>query len=345
MNDKEKKILESLSKHLGVENIAPKVTMSDEEKQLKEQRFLDRFSKILGEKKEPEVLEEKTFVDAALANAKTETQPIFTPVETQPKLPEKDFVTKSVEALSKTTKKIDASAEPSDPVAKEIAVLKKSVLDLHHFASRISQMGGGGEVNLRYLDDVARNTIADGLYLRYDAATKKFIFDNSALLTQTAFISTYYSGANVACTNTAAVYIVPNGISADGRNNISIGSNNDFVIEKEGHYVINYSIQYYNTGNDSADVYVWLRKNGQDLADSSSIFTVHAKNNANIPGKLIAVSPLYFEGAIGDSIQVATTVPASSNVSIITTPAITANSTIANIPRTPATIFTVTQVA
>ncbi|UTS51978.1 hypothetical protein [Synechococcus phage BUCT-ZZ01] len=35
---------------------------------------------------------------------------------------------------------------------------------------------GSGEVNLRYLDDVNASTIADGLFLRYDAATKKFVF-------------------------------------------------------------------------------------------------------------------------------------------------------------------------
>ena len=36
--------------------------------------------------------------------------------------------------------------------------------------------GGGGEVNLRWLDDVDYTTIADGLFLRYSAEKKKFEF-------------------------------------------------------------------------------------------------------------------------------------------------------------------------
>jgi hypothetical protein len=190
MNNKEKRILESLSKHLQVENVvSPSISVSDEEKRLKEERLLRKWGKLLGESEhesiveeaqpEPEVLVEKSFVDAALDNAKTVTQPVFSPVEKQPEIPEKDFVSKSVEILSRTTKKTDdLPVNSNDPIRNEINQLKKTVMDLHHFSSRISQMGGGGEVNLRYLDDVNRSSIADGLYLRYDSATKKFVFDD-----------------------------------------------------------------------------------------------------------------------------------------------------------------------
>lgn len=42
--------------------------------------------------------------------------------------------------------------------------------------AQISALGGGGEVKLRMLDDVARSTIADGLNLQYNATSKKFEF-------------------------------------------------------------------------------------------------------------------------------------------------------------------------
>jgi hypothetical protein len=62
---------------------------------------------------------------------------------------------------------------------KEMEIVKQSLREVHNFASRISQMGGGGEVNMRYLDDVNRSTMTpsnDNWVLEYDATTKKAQF-------------------------------------------------------------------------------------------------------------------------------------------------------------------------
>jgi LysM repeat protein len=65
-------------------------------------------------------------------------------------------------------------AQPQKDLAQEIKYLREWV-------SRIAATGpGGGEVNLRYLDDINRSTIQDGYFLRYDASTKKFVFDQVA---------------------------------------------------------------------------------------------------------------------------------------------------------------------
>ena len=47
---------------------------------------------------------------------------------------------------------------------------------LSRIQTQLSTIGGGGEVNFRMLDDVDRSTIADGLNLRYNAASTKFDF-------------------------------------------------------------------------------------------------------------------------------------------------------------------------
>jgi hypothetical protein len=48
---------------------------------------------------------------------------------------------------------------------------------LEQAIGRIAATGpGGGEVNLRWLDDIDRSTIADGLFLRYNESNKKFDF-------------------------------------------------------------------------------------------------------------------------------------------------------------------------
>jgi hypothetical protein len=41
---------------------------------------------------------------------------------------------------------------------------------------QLSSLGGGGEVKLRMLDDVDRSSIADGLFLKYQASSNKFVF-------------------------------------------------------------------------------------------------------------------------------------------------------------------------
>ena len=66
----------------------------------------------------------------------------------------------------------------SDKVAPELRAVTEKIKFLEQWISKINNAGpGGGEVNLRYLDDVARETIADGRWLKYDASRKKFVFD------------------------------------------------------------------------------------------------------------------------------------------------------------------------
>ena len=98
----------------------------------------------------------------------------------EPELPKKDIVNRSVEMLSKVSQKDIQKAADTLPTGtqKELDIIKKSIADLHRFASRHSQLGGGGEVKLARLDDVNSTTIADHLYLRYDAASKMFVFDS-----------------------------------------------------------------------------------------------------------------------------------------------------------------------
>lgn len=66
-----------------------------------------------------------------------------------------------------------------DPVNKNLEAIQAKMKFLEQAIGRIAAAGpGGGEVNLRFLDDVARDTIADGRWLKYDATRKKFIFDD-----------------------------------------------------------------------------------------------------------------------------------------------------------------------
>lgn len=457
----------------------------------------------------------------------------------EPELPVKDIVTKGVEFLAKTKPQNIQQAADSLPsgVRKELDIIKKSITDLHRFASRQSQMGGGGEVNLRFLDDVDRSTIYQGHFLTYDNSTKKFVFsqiaegnvdlshidqslmpgangvynlgsptdywsnvyadtlfldggglnangsfgsngqtltsngtsvywktptpptdflhlttsiipntDNSYTLGNTSnrwqsvhigpgtlfiqdqsnsalnaaltvnngvlqingtdqlqvgqlkfvnntiqsttsnvnieigqttdtanlvidrnmvmangksitfgdnttqntayipasYISTYYGGANVVVANTAQTYIVPIGTQIDGNRNITVGTNNAFVISHTGKYLINYSVQYENSDSSQNDIYVWVNQNNAPLANSSTIFTAPPRKNPSITGKIVAVSPIFLSANSGDKIQIMTAAPdaPASTISICSFAART-NPTI---PVTPAVLITIQEV-
>ena len=65
---------------------------------------------------------------------------------------------------------------PDKPAA-ELKAITDKIRYLEQWIGKIAAHGpGSGEVNLRYLDDVARDTIQDGYYLAYNADTKKFEF-------------------------------------------------------------------------------------------------------------------------------------------------------------------------
>jgi len=64
-----------------------------------------------------------------------------------------------------------------DLVDKNVEDIRNKIKFLEQAIGRIAAAGpGGGEVNLRWLDDVDRSTITDGWYLRYSATKKKFEF-------------------------------------------------------------------------------------------------------------------------------------------------------------------------
>ena len=180
MNEKEQKLLDSWSRLLGNPEVSDSTFEKIEkniQKKERERKLLESFEnallgikpvkvidhepiKVIEQPAIQEILDleeikeikedtpvEESFVDARNSTTRQITQPVNTPVEKQPQLPD-DFVSKSVEAISKSIDKIPADELPKDEVPpafrKEMDLLKKSVLDLHQFASRISQMGGGG---------------------------------------------------------------------------------------------------------------------------------------------------------------------------------------------------------
>ena len=196
-------IFTDLSKDIG------KLIADEKKKTLEEEQLLNRFATILNKideikETQPEaipIIEPVVIVEEVVV----EKSAILAPPETP-----------SLAAIA--AKQIKAEAPPSMFVQPEPPLVSRDIRDiqgklkmLEGWVSKIAMAGpGGGEVNLRYLDDVARDTIADGKWLRYDASRKKFIFDdinpgeivnNTTIVTGDTYVvsdTDWYIGVNYA---------------------------------------------------------------------------------------------------------------------------------------------------
>ena len=85
-----------------------------------------------------------------------------------------------IEKLKEQPVTVKEDADPLLPLEQKFVTFEDLATHYRTFINRIQQqlssLGGGGEVNLRYLDDIDRSSISDGKVLSYDAATKKFKF-------------------------------------------------------------------------------------------------------------------------------------------------------------------------
>lgn len=127
---------------------------------------------------------------------------------------------------------------------------------------------------------------------------------------------------------------------------ISIVSNSQITFAKEGIYNIAYSIQFTNTDNSSHDIDIWLRKNGADIANSNSRFSIPARKSSGDPSHLIAVTPIMVDiTADGQYIEIMWRV-SNTAVSIEHYAAVTASPGVTPaIPATPSVIVGVTHVS
>lgn len=117
---------------------------------------------------------------------------------------------------------------------------------------------------------------------------------------------------------------------------VTLSSGSRLTVPTEGIYNFTYSIQFKNTVNDVHDIDIWLRKNGTDVPNTNSRFSIPARKSTGNPSHLIAVTPVMIQLAANDYIQIMWHVT-NTGVSIEHFPAVTAvPGTTPAIPATPA---------
>ena len=150
------------------------------EKQVQESVKMDLntlFSQLSNLKNDLEqelVVAEAKLVEVKQEKVLTEVSPI--PAVAEIKTPEQRIKDTNADVDKYLTGKTFQQPDP-DLVSKDVEAIRNKIKFLEQAIGKIAATGpGGGEVNLRWLDDVDRSTIADGLYLRYNDTKKKFEF-------------------------------------------------------------------------------------------------------------------------------------------------------------------------
>ncbi len=104
-------------------------------------------------------------------------------------------------------------------------------------------------------------------------------------------------------TNTATI-VKWNTLESGG--GFTLNADNTATAQYSGIYKITYSLEIANTDNASHDVIVWLRVNGStsanDVANSTTIFTLPARKSSGAPSYLCGYSEVVFTLNGGDSV-------------------------------------------
>lgn len=139
-----------------------------------------------------------------------------------------------------------------------------------------------------------------------------------------------------AATNTA--YIVTLN-TTDYSNNVTLSSNR-LTTSVAGMYNLEFSFQLANTDSQIHEFAVWLRKNGTDVAGTSSIASV-VSSHGGTDGYAIMAANFYIQLAAGDYVELWSAV---SNTGI-RIDAIPLQTTPYNRPLNPSSVVTLTQIA
>jgi hypothetical protein len=90
----------------------------------------------------------------------------------------------------------------------------------------------------------------------------------------------------VAANTTTAYAITLN--TTDFSNGVTLASGSRLTVADAGIWNCQFSIQFKNTTNDSQDAEIWFRKNGTNIDNSNSRFSMPARKSSGDPSHLIA---------------------------------------------------------
>lgn len=123
---------------------------------------------------------------------------------------------------------------------------------------------------------------------------------NGGSYIQFPFIAASDSATQYATANNTATIILWN--SLDAGNGFTLNANSTATAQVSGTYKITYSLQLANDFNGAEDVVVWLKSNGTQINNSTTIFTIPARKSAGIPAFICGYSECVFPLNAGDNV-------------------------------------------
>ena len=179
----------------------------------------------------------------------------------------------------------EKTPDPLTPLNQNFATLDDLQNHYRLFLNRIQQqlstLGGGGETQLRYLDDVvgvATNpTFYNDKFLQWDSSSNKAEFVNINSENVSGIVTGYYGNFFDTTTQTIVGVSTHQPIrlnTTDLSNQVSIANSSHIVIANSGIYNIQFSLQIDKVTAAGAHIYIWLRKNGLDVPNSATELAV-----------------------------------------------------------------------
>ena len=106
----------------------------------------------------------------------------------------------------------------------------------------------------------------------------------------------------VAANTTTAYAITFN--TTDFSNGVTLSNSSRLNVEQSGIHSVQFSVQFKNTTNDTQDVDIWFRKNGTDIANSNSRFSLGPRKSSGNPSHLIAALNFFVSLESADYVQI-----------------------------------------
>lgn len=114
------------------------------------------------------------------------------------------------------------------------------------------------------------------------------------------FIGAYYYPDQYATADNTATKVLWNGTS--GISGFTFNPDGTATPTYSGYYKITYSLELANSDNAAHDVMVWLRVDGVDVPESTTIFTVPARKSTGVPSYVCGYSEVLFRMEAGQTV-------------------------------------------
>ncbi len=91
--------------------------------------------------------------------------------------------------------------------------------------------------------------------------------------------------------------------TTDFSNGVAVVSNSQLAVDSPGIYNLQFSVQIVNTASQIQDIDIWFRKNGTNIDNSNSKFSV-VERHGSIDGHLIAALNFFVDLDAGDYVEI-----------------------------------------